>query len=59
MNWKMIVAGALGGFLAAVAVDIHAWSKTEGDYDWGLAVKRWVAGAVAGAAGALGFGGVQ
>lgn len=65
MNWKTIVAGAAIGFVSALLVDLDAWAKSkpgDGDrlpFDWGLALKRWVAGAVAGATGALGFGGVQ
>lgn len=48
MNWKTILAGALGGFIAALAVDLNAWSKSEEPFDWGLAFRRWLAGAVAG-----------
>lgn len=57
MNWKTIVAGALGGFLSALAVDVHAWSKSAEPFDWALALKRWVAGAVTGAASGAGIGG--
>lgn len=56
MNWKSIVAGAVGGFLAALVVDINAWSKTDKPFDWGVAFKRWVAGAVTGATGGFGAG---
>ena len=56
MNWKTIVAGVASGFLSALIVDIHAWSKAapEDAFDWGLALKRWIAGAVSGIG--LGFG---
>jgi hypothetical protein len=57
MNYKLIVAGALGGLLAAIAVDVNAWAKSDDKpFDWGLAVKRWIAGAMSGAAGAFGLG---
>lgn len=56
MNMKTIIAGALGGFLAAVAVDVNAWAKSDKPFDWGLAFKRWVAGAIAGASGGVGAG---
>lgn len=59
MNLKMILAGALGGFLAAVAVDINAWSKSDDPFDWGLALKRWVAGAVSGATAGFGIGVIE
>lgn len=58
MNWKTILASAVGGFLAALTVDINAWSKSDGPFDWGLAFKRWVAGATAGAIAGAGFGGL-
>lgn len=56
MNYRNLIAGAVSGFLAAFVVDLNAWSKTSGAFDWLLAFKRWVAGAVAGATAALGFG---
>lgn len=56
MNIKMILGGAAAGFLAALAVDINAWAKSEKPFDWGLAVKRWIAGAVTGAAAGAGAG---
>lgn len=59
MNLKMILAGALGGFLAAVAVDINAWSKSDDPFDWGLALKRWIAGAVSGATAGFGIGVIE
>lgn len=55
LNVKAIVAAAVGGFLSAFLVDLHAWSQSEGAFDWTKAVKRWTAGAVAGASGAAGF----
>lgn len=56
MNYKTIIAGAVGGFLAALSVDVNAWAKTDKPFDWGLAFKRWVAGAIAGAAAGAGAG---
>lgn len=53
---RTLVAGAVGGFLAAVAVDVNAWARSGGEFDWGLAFKRWVAGAVSGAFGGTGAG---
>ncbi len=55
---KKIIAGAVAGFAAALVIDINAWSKgPEGSkFNWLLAAKRWVAGAVTGATGAFGLG---
>ena len=53
MDTKKIIAGAISGFMAAFIVDIHAWEKSD-KFAWGLAAKRWFAGAVTGAMGALG-----
>lgn len=51
---KKLIAGAISGFLAAAVVDVQAWSKSKEPFDWGLALKRWVAGAISGATGAFG-----
>ena len=51
---KKLIAGAVSGVLAALVVDINAWSKTQEPFNWGLAVKRWVSGAITGATGAFG-----
>ena len=48
------IGGAVGGFISAVLVDVDAWKKSSGQFDWGLAAKRWIAGAVAGALAGLG-----
>jgi hypothetical protein len=56
MNYKLIIGGAAAGFLAALAVDINAWAKSDKPFDWGLAGKRWLAGAVTGAAAGAGAG---
>jgi len=56
INLKAIVAGAVGGFVAALVVDVNAWSKSGGEFDWGLALKRWIAGAVSGAFSGTGVG---
>lgn len=57
---KKVVAGALSGFVSAFLVDINAWLKSGEDtkFDFKLALKRWVAGAVSGALTGLGFGGL-
>lgn len=52
---RSIIAAAVGGFLAAMVVDINAWSRSDGQFDWGLAAKRWVAGAITGALSGLGI----
>ncbi len=51
---RRAVVGALAGLLSAAVVDVNAWAKAEGKFEWGLALKRWVAGAVTGATAALG-----
>jgi hypothetical protein len=53
---KKLIAGAVSGFVGAAVVDIHAWSKSEGKFDWVLAFKRWIAGAVSGVTAAMGIG---
>ncbi|MBX3117864.1 MAG: hypothetical protein KF784_02280 [Fimbriimonadaceae bacterium] len=55
MSWRAVVVGALAGLLSAAVVDVNAWARAEGDFDWSLAVRRWVAGAVTGASAALGI----
>ncbi len=55
MNMNKIGAGALGGLVAAIVVDLHAWTRTPGAFDWSLAGRRWVAGAMAGVLAALGL----
>lgn len=52
--------GALSGWLAAAAVDYHAfltWKRLQDAlaYDWGTAITRWVQGAVAGAVAGAGL----
>ena len=56
INWKNVIGGAVSGFLAAVLVDVDAWRKSSGAFDWGLALKRWVSGAIAGALAGAGIG---
>lgn len=50
-----IAKGAVSGFLAAFVVDIQAWMKATGKFDWGVAIKRWISGAISGALAALGI----
>lgn len=53
---KKVIAGAVSGFISAALVDLHAWVKSEGSFNYALALKRWIAGAISGALGALGVG---
>ena len=55
LDIKKIIAGAISGFFAALVVDVNAWSKTEDNFDWLLALKRWIAGALTGIGAALGI----
>lgn len=60
MDIKAIIAGAVSGFVSALVIDLNAWSKFkkaqgESDFDWGLALKRWVAGAMTGGMAAAGW----
>jgi hypothetical protein len=50
----------MSGFVSAFLVDCNAWLKSGEDtkFDYALAFKRWVAGAVSGAVTALGLGGL-
>lgn len=53
---KKIVATAIASFLGAVITDIDKWKKSESDkFDWELAIKRWVKGAILGAMTGLGM----
>lgn len=58
MDWQKTGAGALSGLFSAVIIDLHAWTRSTGDFDWGLALKRWAAGAISGVAASIGLGGV-
>lgn len=54
---KKIIAGTVSGFVSALLVDLDAWKKSAGaGFDYGLAFKRWVVGAVSGALAGLGIG---
>lgn len=61
MNFKVIIAGAVSGFVSAFVIDLNAWCKStpkgkeNAKFDWALAFKRWVAGAMSGAATAAGW----
>jgi hypothetical protein len=55
MNFKKIATAAMGGLIAAVAVDYHAFKQNpDFKFDFTLAFKRWVMGAVAGAIAGVG-----
>ena len=55
---KKVIAGALSGFVSAFLVDLNAWKSNEAieHFNWALAIKRWLAGAVSGALTGLGLG---
>ena len=54
---KNVIAGAFSGLLSAMMVDLDKWkTSVDAQFDFKLAAKRWLAGAVSGAAAALGFG---
>ena len=47
--------GAALGLVGAVMFDLQKWNESVGfGFDWKIAVKRWIKGAVTGAAAALG-----
>ena len=59
---QKVAAGAIGGFVTAVGVDLHAWQNDNyafswaKTFNWPLAIKRWAYGAFAGALVGLGLG---
>lgn len=59
MNLELnkIIAGAVSGLLAAVLVDVDAWRSHKGPdpFNWGLAFKRWLVGAISGALAGAGI----
>ena len=56
---KKVIASTLAGFLGAVVVDLDKWKTADSDqFNWKLALKRWIQGAVTGAITALGIGAV-
>ncbi len=57
MTFKNTLIGALSGFLSALLVDLHAWSKAPygSPFDWRLGITRWIGGAAAGASAAWGL----
>lgn len=56
---KKVIASTLAGFLGAVVVDLDKWKTADSDqFDWKLALKRWIQGAVTGAITALGMNAV-
>ncbi len=46
-----LIKGAIGGFAAAVLVDLRKLDATDGwsQFDWKVAIKHWAIGLVAGA----------
>ena len=55
---KKVIAGALSGFVSAFLVDLNAWKSNDAieHFNYALAIKRWLAGAVSGALTGLGLG---
>lgn len=50
-----VVKGAALGLVSAIAFDVQKWSEQAGaEFNWKIALPRWVKGAVTGALGALG-----
>ena len=48
--------GAVYGVLGGAIVDLHAYlTGSDTKFDWKLAMKRWLAGGIAGIAGELGL----
>jgi len=54
MNIRTILVSALGGLLSAVIVDLDAWAKSDGDFNWKIAVVRWLKGLISGAIAGMG-----
>jgi H+/Cl- antiporter ClcA len=48
-NEQKMILGAVGGFLGAALVDLHAYSQdAHQGFNWRKALARWVAGGVGG-----------
>lgn len=60
MNTKVLISGAVTGFVGAFLADLHAWSVAPAGstFAWNSAFKRWVAGALSGALAGIGLGAV-
>ncbi|MFN7172804.1 MAG: hypothetical protein ACK4P3_08500 [Fimbriimonadaceae bacterium] len=50
---RLMITGALAGLVAAILIDLNSWARNGGKFDWTLALPRYLAGAVAGAAAGL------
>ena len=63
MNYKTLIAGAVGGALTAARIDYLAFKSWKSfkdfySYDWGTAAWRWFQGAAIGAVTAGGINGL-
>jgi ABC-type cobalamin transport system permease subunit len=50
---RLMTTGALAGLITAILIDLNSWARNGGRFDWTLALPRYLAGAIAGAAAGL------
>ena len=55
---KRIVLNVVVGIPTALVIDLDAWAKSGGKYDWRLALARAAKGAVIGLGGGAGLEGI-
>lgn len=57
---KKVAVSAVAGFVSAFMVDLDKWKQADANatFDWSLALKRWLIGALGGVFTALGLQGV-
>lgn len=57
---KKVAVSALAGFISALMIDLDKWKHADANakFDWALALKRWLMGALGGVLTALGLQGV-
>ena len=62
IKWNFVLAGALAGLWKAADMDLKAWSEAESlqgeklKFEFLTALRRWIYGALAGAAAGAGIG---